>query len=331
MSAKNTNLNSLPSLVVESTLPLITANFEVIETQLRSELKKYDLLVDEDSVKTAKNMATQINVISQQIDTLRKERIKELKVPIDKFDTKCKSLIAICQKSRGRLLSQVEVFDNKKKQECLILLKKELSSNYLKFEIKDEFKTVNVEDLAILSNLNKTGIAKKAMDEIEKRVIEVKKLQDLVNTRLLELEGRCYKAGLTAPLTRLNVDHFLKTKDEVYESSLNLLLDSEIKRLKTLNKPKETTPTPKEQPPQPKQTIQPRKTSGNIQKYKVVFEIEIEVDEAYEAQIEPSLVQKLQRGGLKATPKVAITRLENQTSLNNAIYKEEYLAEGSLF
>lgn len=321
----------LPKMEVEIQKPSIVANFVAIETYLKDELKKYEFIVDENSVKTAKSMATEINGIKNQIDTLRKEKIKELRLPIDEFDTKCKDLVALCNTSRQKLLQQVEVYDQEKKDECLTRLKETLTNTYQKFNIEEEFKTVNVEDLAILSNLNKTGIAKKAMDEIEKRVIEVKKLQDLVNTRLLELEGRCYKAGLTAPLTRLNVDHFLKTKDEVYESSLNLLLDSEIKRLKTLNKPKETTPTPKEQPPQPKQTIQPRKTSGNIQKYKVVFEIEIEVDEAYEAQIEPSLVQKLQRGGLKATPKVAITRLENQTSLNNAIYKEEYLAEGSLF
>ena len=333
----------LPTFEVQTTLPSVDANFEALEAQLRQGLEKYDLVIDEESVKTAKSMATEINGIAKQIDTLRKEKVKELKAPIDNFDKKCKILITLCQNSRRNLLQQVEAFDQKKKDECLFLAEEELAFQYKKFGIEDEFKTVHVADLAIVSNLNKNGIAKKAVDAIENRVLEVKELQDVVNKRLLELEGRCYKAGLKIPLMRTNINHFLKAGDEVYENELQSLIENELKRMRAIEQPKpEPIPQPKIEPtPTPSPTPINNKPapslSGKIRKYKIVFELEIEVDEALENRIEGSLRKKLERGGIQAEPKITIEKVveakktEKVVEANNTAFDVPKKAAGSLF
>lgn len=322
----------LPTFQVQATLPTVVANFEALEAQLRQGLERYDLVVDEESVKTAKSMATEINGIAKQIDTLRKEKVRELKAPIDAFDTKCKSLVMLCQNSRQNLLKQVETFDQKKKDECLFLVEEELAFQYKKFGVEDEFKTVHVADLAIVSNLNKTGIAKKAVDAIENRVLEVKELQDVVNKRLLELEGRCYKAGLKMPLTRTNIDHFLKAENEVYENKLQSLIENELERMRATQQP-EPIPQPKAEPtpppaPTPAVNRPAPSLSGKTQKYKIVFELEIEVDEALESKIEGSLRKKLERGGIQAEPKITI---EKVVEANNPTFDVPKKAAGSLF
>ncbi|MEA2028034.1 MAG: DUF1351 domain-containing protein, partial [Campylobacterota bacterium] len=222
---------------ISSTLPVINGNFEEIKIELQNQLKKFDLIVDEDSVKTAKSMATQINKMSKTIENIRKEEVTKLYIPIKKFEEKAKELTSLCQSSRQKLLSQVKVFEDKQREECKHLLRLELEASYLKYEIKKEFQSVEIDDLAIISNLNKSGLAKKAWTQIDERVFEAKKFQEKIDTRLLTLKGTSLSAGLKSSLNRENINHFLMEKDDsAYEQKLNYMIENELSRQEAMEK-----------------------------------------------------------------------------------------------
>ncbi len=227
----------MKDLILQSNLPVINGNFDEVKTQLLEELKVYDLIVDADSVQEAKKMATQLNKVSENIDTLRKKTVGELSVPINAFVAQTKELTTLCQESRQKLLMQIKVYDDKARAECKRMLDIELVCAYKKYALYDEFQSVKVDDLATLTNLNKNGISKKASDAIDERVLERKNFQEKIDTRLLTLEGECFKAGLQAPLTRENISHFLMdSTDEVYNSKLQSLIANEITRIEVMNK-----------------------------------------------------------------------------------------------
>ena len=169
-------MNKDYSLTVQAVPAQINSNFDAMSQQLENALKQYDLIVDVDSVKTAKTMSTQINKIKAEIVAKRKQIVSELSAPLKEFELEAKKLETLCESSRQKLQQQVKVFEDKKRKECLRLLDMELIVNYQHLGIREEFQTVAVDDLAIISNMTKSNepsLTKKAYVEIESRVFKV--------------------------------------------------------------------------------------------------------------------------------------------------------------
>jgi len=317
-------------VTAEVRLPSITSNFALAREQLAVQLKEYDLVVDQGSVKKAKAMATEINKVSKHIDTLRKEKVAEMSAPIKDFELEAKSLSALCQESRQKLLSQVKVFEDKELERADKLLKQELDATYTKYGVTDEFKIVKVSDLAIISNLTKSGLAAKARNAIDERVLEAKRFQEKVETRLNTLESICFKGGLQAPLTRQNIEHFLKEgDDDVYLKKLVSLIKNEIARLEEMrqreeqnkqpasqsqvSKPKseepQVTPLAKAAPKDPRYAKFKNDTfatKSSKRTYTVTAVFEVEVDERQEKGLAEALVRKFAKAGFKTVPTVYV-------------------------
>ncbi len=346
-------------LNVESSLPKITTNFDAIKQSLQVQLSKYDLIVQEDDVKVAKKAATKINKVKNSIATIRKDKVNELSKPINDFISDAKELEHMCEETRQKLLIQVSKFEDKKREECLALLKDELILQYEKLNLKEEFQNIDVSDLAIISNLNKGGISKKAKDEIESRVLKNLEFQKTIETRLLELKGYCLEKGLQAPLTKENVELFLYSDNKTYVSKLDKLIDSEISRLKKMQKDIEdkakrdaenqaklqarenaelsATNNVQIQKMQPVNNLTHRiasnKNNGSKCKYIVTATFEIEVDEKYENRLVEVLQRKFENAvdkdrGVKSfnsKPKIAFIKEHKEES------KKVVGLEGSLF
>lgn len=324
-------------LEVNSTLPVINGNFEAVKTQLESGLKKYDLVVDEDSVKTAKAMATEINKLSGQIKAVVKAEADRLSAPIDDLRAKGNELINLCQTSRQKLLDQTVIFENKTKAECLTLLQKELQTQYSKHGVNAEFQTVPVEDLAIISNKTKTGLAKKAVDAVCDRVFEAKKFQEKIEYRLTTLMGVCLDKGLKVSFTRENINHFLMANDDsTYDAKLNSLIANELTRQKVIEEKarqevevkiqteyivaqetqmQNTIPTIEVKPTQSSTSKQPQtstttsvKSNGNMRSYTVTATFEIEVDEKFEPKLEAMLLKKFEQACFKNIPEIHVVK-----------------------
>ena len=323
-------MNNLP-IDVKVILPKISTNFYAAKQQLSNILKEYDLVVDADSVKVAKKMATEINKLSRQIDTVRKEKVSELSAPIKEFEKEAKDLSSLCQESRQQLLSQVKVFEDKEIERAKNFLQEELNSAYLKYGIKDEFQNVKVLDLAIISNLNKNGLAKKAKDAIDERVLEAKKFQEKIDKRLLTLETICFKGGLQAPLTRKNIEHFLMIEDDdIYLEKLVSLIQNEIARIDAMKKREEIQTATTESKPTPNRTMQEEKPqakkSSKYDKFKnnqfapksknakatftVTAVFEVEFDESKAHLLKDMLLDKFAKSNFKSIPTVYVEKEE---------------------
>ena len=348
----------LPEIVVETQLPIITSNFELFKQKLEIQLKKFDLKVDENNVAKANNMATELNSMSKKILSFKKEKTDVLLVPINAFKAECSTLDTLIQSKRQKLLQQIKVFEDIERAECLDLLKKELDLQYVKFGVKEDFQSVKVDDLAIISNKTPTGGLKKAArDAVEKRTLECKRFQERIEFRLTTLDGTCLKAGLEAPLTRELIEGFLKEPDDVlYEKKLHYLIASEIKRLAamkanieknaqieaeakanaqlitqqqtTVHVNQTPTNTGNQAPQQNTQPTTQRKTSvkltGNVKKYVVTAVFEVEADVAYEPYLKASLLKKFNQACITNLPEISIAekQKENDDKASSGPQKE---------
>ncbi len=310
-------------LKINSTLPIINGNLNDVKRQLVAKLQQSDLIVDSDSVKVAKTMATSINKLKAEIAKKRKTIIAELSAPIKELETQAKELESLCEESRQKLLLQVKVFDDKERDKVKELLKKELQATYKKYGVNVEFQIAKFEDLAIISNLTKTGLAKKARTAIDERVCACKVQQGKIETRLLTLDSICFKAGLQIPLTRENINHFLMIEeDDEYLEQLVSLIKNELNRLEDANKLKEkiesqdrkhaivapTEPKLTHEYPHYKNTQEFKPVKRNIGKktYVVTATFEVTVNENMGASLEQMLIDKFQKTGFKQIPNVQV-------------------------
>ncbi len=217
--------------ITNTTLPQIISNYQEMKVFLVENLKQYEIEVTQANLPQAKKMATALNGLAKQINDKLKEILSSVEEPIVVFKNEIKELVVLCKNGREKITEQVKACEDKTRAKYLELCKLSLQELYAKFEIQDEFKTILVDDLTIISNFTETGkLTKSTQDIIVNKVQAVFKLQSTVRIRLAELENACFKAGLKTPLERRQVENFLKLDEVVYNNELNKILGNELKR-----------------------------------------------------------------------------------------------------
>lgn len=343
-SVKEKNEITVEVLNVKIEKPKISADFEKLEEMLRKKLSASMFLVDEDSVKAAKLVATEINKLSGEIKQYAKQKIAEMYGPIAEFEEAIARLVNLCQETRSEILSQTKVFEDQTRAECLVDLENELEYQYDKIGVTAEFRTVQVHDLVIISNKTLRGLSKKAIETIVDRVIEAKRFQELVSNRRLTLEGTCLKAGLMTSLTETNISSFIYERDEsVYTKKLFQVINNEIARQKAMEEAiiqkearriqaqadferkaaqekieqSQTIPTQPSRPTLKKYgmgqftSVVEQKTQlkeGEIE-IEVMATFKLVIKEKQEGQIESQLVKRFADAGFKTVPKISHKRI----------------------
>lgn len=210
-------------------LPVLNSNFAEIKARIGSYLKEFEFVVTEDDYKVAKEKATELNKLADALDTLRKDKIKEVSAPIAAFDAEAKEIHGMIKQTRQSLIDQYTKFESKIKENLRSLLGNEVQNLWKLHGVEKEFQRTTFEDLVILSNMTSTGkLVKKADDAITNRVLADKQLQEKITARLMVLEGESLRAGLMSPLGRHNVNHFLFADN--YDDQLKSLIAVELKR-----------------------------------------------------------------------------------------------------
>lgn len=229
----NANTETAALIAVESQPALITVNFNEVKERLEAELKKYDVVVTADTLVDAKKLATELNKNASEFDKSRKEAVAKVSGPIKLFEGQMKELVAMCKSGRQKIIDQVKKFEDETKAKASELLYFRLSSEWEKQGVNAEFRSATCDDLIKLTALTKTGnLTSAAVKEIQSRVAANKQFQDQTEMRLLKLENESYKAGLSAPLTRAHVEAFLFEHEDMYQSRLAQVMESEINREK---------------------------------------------------------------------------------------------------
>lgn len=218
-------------IAVESRPAVLDVNFQEMKAHLQRELKKYDVVVTHDTVGDAKKLATELNQTANVIDQRRKDEVAQVSEPIRAFDANMRELVTLCKDGRQKILDQVKRFEDEARRRVSDLLHVHRDRLWAEYKVQPEFRNANYDDLVLLTSMTAKGnLAKSAADKLEAYVRDDKEVQDRTGMRLLELENRSYKAGLSAPLTRDHVHRFLQADDETYERELLRILDAEILR-----------------------------------------------------------------------------------------------------
>lgn len=212
--------------------PVVDINYETAKRELGNWLKPYkNVVLTEDQVSKGRELATEINQSRLSMNKQLKEKINLAAKPITEAKEKVKILDGMHEDTRQAILAQVALHDQKKLDLARKLLTDLRQSLWQEHEVVPEFHRAEFDDQIKISSVTESGnLTKAAKDQLTARVRDDRALQDKTHMRLLELENRCHRAGLGAPLKQEHVASFLYADDPTYERELQKLLDSEVSR-----------------------------------------------------------------------------------------------------
>tara|TARA_R110000823_G_scaffold286748_1_gene405069 strand:- start:430 stop:1431 length:1002 start_codon:yes stop_codon:yes gene_type:complete len=213
----------------------ISFNYDELKEMMVKGLQEYKLEVTADNIKDANKMATKLNKLAGTIKRARIDNKKEMLEPLTLFENNMKDLEETALMGREFLTSQVKVFNDGLIKICLAKCKEYLEIQYVENEILEEFQTVDISDIAIVSNLsNSMKLTKKAIDAIESRVNIALSKQISKKMRLMMLENECLKNGLQVLLNESDVSHFILESDLKYNEQLAILINRELEKQKQI-------------------------------------------------------------------------------------------------
>lgn len=151
----------------------ITFNYEEIKKNLEVELKKYDVVVTEDSIKEGKDLKATLNKVKKQVDDERKRIKKEYCLPLVEFENQVKDLCSMLDAGYRKIDDQIKVFEDNKKAER----KKEIEEEYASFEIA---KLIPFEKIFNPKWLNSNCSKKQCTEELLDKVNKIKNEMTLI-------------------------------------------------------------------------------------------------------------------------------------------------------
>ena len=220
--------------VIEDTLPNIVlsggthikTNTEQLKKELVSYLKKYDVEVTEDNEKDCSKLATELNSLSKDLDTKRKSVASEIKKPADDLKSAVDELISIIQEKRTKILNDVEIYKSKRMDFLRTLLNAKLVELYDTYKVSEKYQVCNIEPLVLEGSLAKSQLSKKALESLDFIVAKVKRIEDSVIIREMQLDLKCSDAGLITPIELKEVEHIIELPD--YDDLLQEMIEKRI-------------------------------------------------------------------------------------------------------
>lgn len=218
--------NVLPSIICNGGTHIKT-NTEQLKKELVSYLAKYDVEVTEDTEKDCSKMATELNKLSLDLDKKRKATASIIKKPADDLKIAVDELISIVQEKRSLILKGVDTFKQKRFELIRQLLKSKIEELYNLNNVSSKYQVCNIETLVVEGSLSKVSLSKSAVDSLELMVMKVKKLEDEVTIREVQLALKCDNAGLITPIELDEVQNIIEDSDynEKLEAIINKRLD----------------------------------------------------------------------------------------------------------
>lgn len=203
----------------------IKTNFEEVKAELEQFCEGYkNLIITEDNVKAAKKDAKMLAGMRVAIDDYRKTKKKELEKPIKDFEADCKALISIITSTEAPLLSSVEIFDDKRREEKRTEAEKFIADAVKKASLNPKYAaTIFVKDEYLLLSKTKKAVKEDIETEVnnarlaqEKEENDKKFLYDLIENENQTL------------LTKISPDRFIAR----FENGESLItLSNDIKEM----------------------------------------------------------------------------------------------------
>jgi hypothetical protein len=312
-------MKQLTEIQHELTPAVITTNIDAIRAQLSTELKKYDVVVTQDTLQDAKKLAADLNKVSASINTTRKAIVAEASAPITEADKQMKSLMEMCAEGRKKIADQVAQFDAVRLEQAKKVMASECESLYAEHNLDDRFRTVVTDSLAKISSLTSTGKLTAGAEKSLREAVEAcAKAQDTFCARIARLESMSEMAGLKTPIDKSEVDHILELKSEQeYDYRLSQILEHQRNReeraaAKAVEVPANEAPEPAPAPQEPEPKPEPqlaRPSSPGKTPVRVTCVFDTEVNPAISvASIEAEIRRVLLKAGIKTLTSVDVQK-----------------------
>ncbi len=171
----STNLMSFDVDVTNQQLQVVS-NYDLFYAELSKKCDDFkNIVVTESNLKDCKGFLSELVGMRTALDKKRKEVKKILEAPVKDMDGKFKNLIALVTETEGPLADNIEVFDNKrrdeKRKEAEAVIKKTIEDVGLNTKYAA---TIIVKD----SYLNLSGTKKAVKEAILKECLSAKEKQD---------------------------------------------------------------------------------------------------------------------------------------------------------
>ena len=226
----------LPTLIGIDYTPIeISFNYKELKKIMTDGLEEYKIEVTSENIKDAKKMSTKLNELATTIKRTRIDTKKEMLEPLTLFENNMKDLEETALMGREFLTSQVKVFNDVLIEKCLAKCEEYLDIQYIDKQVLEDFRYVDISDIAIVSNLSDNmKLTKKAKDTIESRVDIALSKQINKKMRLMTLENECLKSGLQILLNESDVSYFILESDLKYNEQLAILINRELEKQKQI-------------------------------------------------------------------------------------------------
>ena len=174
---------------------LIQGNFSELSEKIRSVVDRYkDEVLTDDNVGYIKTLKSQFVSLRTGIERERKEYKKAYLDPATKLvDSMCNELQKIVQEGEDALSSQLDAYDQKRKDELTVVLKEYIEEASIRHSLREEYK----EKIKILDKYyNKTQKEEDSCDDIERQATELERQQKEYDASLNLIKRECSESGL---------------------------------------------------------------------------------------------------------------------------------------
>ena len=220
------------ALILTGTLPEISGNFDACKAFYQAELKRYEALVTEETLPTAKADLAKLRAEIKRLDRVRIDEAARLKTPITAMEAKVKELTGMVEKTVEQIDKQVKAFEKKTLELCKNKMADHLGAEYVRLEVRMEYQQglPMLDSLVGISKVTGKGeLTKSGRESITGLAMQGRANQDKADGRMSRVEADCRAAGVE-PLTREHVAAFIDDGDAVFSMKLKAMIDAEVKR-----------------------------------------------------------------------------------------------------
>lgn len=198
--------------IIKQEMPVINFNFEEMKENLKTNLEKYqNLIVTDETLEGVKKIQKELSKTKNTVDSYRKKIKKEVKKPIDVFESQCKELTGLIIEVEEPLKEGIKVFADKVREEKRVKIVDFINEKVAEAELIEKYACkVDVLD----RYLNVSSTLKSVKEDIESNIFLFKQSQ----TREQEFK-KAILSQIESVNTLYNLDSKL-TKDD-FRSILN--------------------------------------------------------------------------------------------------------------
>ena len=203
-----------PSLNADKTLS-VAGNFTELGNSIQLLVKKYkNTVLTEDNVSYVKTLKGHFTSLRTGIERERKEWKKVYITPASKLiDSMCDELQKIVAEGEGALATQLEEYDQKRKDELTLILNEYVQDAIKKHNLREEYAS----QIKLLDKYyNKTQNEEDSADDIEAQAVELEKKQKEYDSGVALIKAECEDAGFLA-------DAYIRELS--YKSAMEIILE----------------------------------------------------------------------------------------------------------